>query len=604
MLISSYTLVICLIVYVGLVVLFASTITIITKQTLKLTRIGAEDEKIKTEYLKNKGKKKSVIVGIINLVIPIVACVVMIILFTGSVVVGALRENVVGEIPVFKVVQSASMSAKYEKNEYLFENDLNDQLQVYDLILAHKLPDEKDLKKYDIVVYEIEPGVMLVHRIVNIEEPNDKHPNERHFLLQGDNVAYPDKFPVRYSQMKGIYRGKRIPFLGTLVVFMQTTAGVLCIMLIVFASIFTPFIERKFNKEKKLRLIAMGLISNDNAKVDSQVSINEGAASAQTCLYVEPIAKQDLESSETAITSDVLEKPTEQEIVENPAEQEIIEKPTTQEIFINPINSDASQEENTITEEKWYHSLKGKRSLTFKQKLNVASYEVIKRYNQIITHLYKIKGLKVWESKSCETYKKGRTPIAKIAFRGKTLAVYLALNPSEYENTKYVYDIATNKTYKDYKMCVKITSERQAKWTCELITEIANKNGLYLYALSKLLTIKGSDKTLEQKMLESSEQTRAWFRKINEYLLSLDGIRVISAKKQMTYKIKSKNVAKLKMIGKTLNLYLALEPKKFKNTKYKFINVSNKKAYEKYPMRVKITSDRQARWAIELIEKI
>ena len=45
------TLVVCLIVYVGLVSLFATTITIITKQTLKLTRIGAEDEKIKTEYL-------------------------------------------------------------------------------------------------------------------------------------------------------------------------------------------------------------------------------------------------------------------------------------------------------------------------------------------------------------------------------------------------------------------------------------------------------------------------------------------------------------------------------------------------------------------------
>ena len=86
--------------------------------------------------------------------------------------------------------------------------------------------------------------------------------------------------------------------------------------------------------------------------------------------------------------------------------------------------------------------------------------------------------------------------------------------------------------------------------------------------------------------------------------MSLDSVRAISAKKQITYKIKSKCIAKLKMIGKTLNLYLALEPKKFKNTKYKFINVSNKKAYEKYPMRVKITSDRQARWAVELIAKV
>lgn len=598
--ISSYTLVVCLIVYVGLVSLFATTITIITKQTLKLTRIGAEDEKIKTEYLKNKDKKKSVIGGIINLVIPIIACVIMLTIFITSVVVGILKDNVVGNTPSLKVVTTSSMSKKYEKNTYLFENNLNDQLQVYDLILVHKLPDEKDLKLYDVVLYEVDDN-LIIHRIVNIEEPNDKHPNERYFLLQGDNVQYWDKFPVKYSQMKGIYRGKRVPFVGSIVIFMQTTAGVLCIMLIVFAVCIMPFLEKKFNKENRLRLIAMGLIQaegvetkNDTTESEQTVEKTEIETETQACLYVGD-TKEVLIDSETAITSDVLEKPIEQEIVESPTEQEIVEK---------TINTEDSQEENFITEEKWYHSLKGKKSLTFKQKLNVASYEVIKRYNQIITHLYKVKGLKVWESKSCETYKKGRTPIAKIAFRGKTLAVYLALNPSEYENTKYVYDTATNKTYKDYKMCVKVTSDRQAKWTCELITEIANKKGLYLYALSKLLTINGSEKTLEQRLLESSIKTREWFNKINGYLLGLDGVRTINAKKQITYKIKSKNVAKLKIVGKTLNVYLALEPKKFKNTKYKFINVSNKKAYEKYPMRVKITSDRQAKWAIELIEKI
>ena len=583
---NSYTLILCLIVYVGLVALFATTIVIITKQTLKLMRVGVEDEKIKTEYFKNKDKKQSVIMGIINFVIPIVACAVMLTLFIGSVIVGALSDNKVGDVPVMKVVATASMASKNEKNEYLFDNEINDQLQVYDIIFAHKLPDEMELKQYDIVLYEVEPGVMIIHRIVNIEEPNEKHPNERYFLLQGDAVQYPDKFPVKYSQMKGFYRGERIPFVGSFVVFMQSTAGVLCVMLVVFAAIVMPFLEKKFNKEKQLRLIAMGLISNDNAKVDNQISINKGAVSAQTCLYVEPTAKQDLESSETAVTSDVLEKPTEQEIVDK------------------PINTEDSQEENTITEEKWYHSLKGKKSLTFKQKLNVASYEVIKRYNQIITHLYKVKGLKVWESKSCETYKKGRTPIAKIAFKGKSFSVYLALNPAEYENTKYIYTQTTAKSYKDYPMAVKVTSDRQARWVCELITELANKNGLYMYAMSKLFTIKGSDKTLEQRLFEASDSTKGWFKKLTEYFLSLPGIRVISSKKQISYKIKNKNIAKLKMVGKTLNLYLALEPKKFKNTKYKFIDVSAKKVHAKYPMRVKITSDRQAKWALELIEKI
>ncbi len=598
---SLYTLIICLIVYVGLVALFATTITIITKQTLKLTRLGAEDEKIKTEYLKNKDKKQSVITGIINLIIPIIACAVMLTFFIGSVIVGALSNNVVGDVPVLKVVSSSSMATKYEKNEYLFKNDLNDQLQVYDLIFAHKLPDEKDLKKYDIVLYEVD-GALVIHRIVNIEEPNSKHPNERYFLLQGDSVQYPDKFPVRYSQMKGIYRGKRIPFIGTIVVFMQSTAGILCTMLIVFAACIMPFLEKKFNKEKKLRLIAMGLIANSekNLKEEDNVSDNavevlvDGTETAMIS-YVEPATQVNENSEkglegEIAVTTDIA--------VANESVEEISNE---EKVTIEENNSNEQDISNT---EKWYHSLKGKKGLSFKQKRNLSSNETINRYNQILMHLYKIKGLKVFESYSSETYKKGRTAIAKLAFRGKTLCVYLALAPSEYENTKYVYDKSTSKAYKNYPMCVKLTSDRQAKWATELITELANKNGLYMYALSKLLKIKGQDKTLEQRLLESSSNTREWFNKINGYLLSLEGVRVINAKKQITYKIKNKNIAKLRILGKTLNAYLALQPKKFKNTKYKFVDVSKKKAYENYPMRVKITSDRQAKWAIELIEKI
>lgn len=549
---TSYTLFLCLIVYVGLVALFGTTIVIIAKQTIKLIRLGVDDEKIKTEYLKNKDKKQSILVGIINLVIPIFACVIMSVLFIGSVTVGVLSNNVVGNVPVMKVVSSASMSSKFEKNEYLFENDLNDQLQMYDLIITHKLPDEMELNKYDIVVYEVEPGILLVHRIVNIEEPNKKHPNERYFLLQGDAVQSPDRFPVKYSQMKGIYRGERIPFAGSLIVFMQSTAGVLCFMLALFAAVGVPILEKKFRKETMLRLVSMGLIS----------------------------------SEETSNSNDVQDAPNQQTTIE-------------QHSYYMAVTADTDGVGNA-----WYDSLKGKKSLTFKQKRDVAPLEVLNRYNEIVEHLYKIKGLNLFESKNCETYKKGRKAIAKLAFKAKSLYVYLALNPTDYTNTKYIYTKTTLKTYEDYPLCVKVSSNRQAKWVCELISDLANKNGLYMYAISKIHTIKGSDKSLSQKLSEASEKTKTWFKKLTNYLLSINGIRAINSKKQITYKVKSKNIAKIKIVGKTLNLYLALQPKKFKNTKYKFVDVSNKKVHAKYPMRLKITSDRMAKWAIELIEKI
>ena len=118
------------------------------------------------------------------------------------------------------------------------------------------------MKLYDIVVYEVYDN-LVIHRIVQIEEPNEKHPNERYFLLQGDDVHYPDKFPVKYKQMKGIYKGERVPMVGSFVMFLQSPAGYLCILLVVFALIAIPMMEKKIKKEEVERLIAADVIDKE-----------------------------------------------------------------------------------------------------------------------------------------------------------------------------------------------------------------------------------------------------------------------------------------------------------------------------------------------------
>ena len=112
------------------------------------------------------------------------------------------------------------------------------------------------MELYDIVVYQ-QRDDLVIHRIVGIEEPNEKHPDCRYFTLQGDAVQYPDSFPVVYSQMRGIYRDTRIPMIGSFFMFMQSPAGWLCILLIVFALAATPLVERKIAIEKERRLQVM-----------------------------------------------------------------------------------------------------------------------------------------------------------------------------------------------------------------------------------------------------------------------------------------------------------------------------------------------------------
>jgi signal peptidase I len=173
--------------------------------------------------------------------------------FAFSVYTGASEKKDVQNTPIFRVVLSSSMSEKNKKNQYLFDNELDDQFQQFDLILTRKLPKEQDLQLYDIVVYEIE-DTLVVHRIVGIEEPNEKHPNERRFILQGDAVASPDGAAVSYAQMKGIYQGDRIPFVGSFVLFMQSPAGYMCVILIILGVIGISLMERKLEKEKLRRL--------------------------------------------------------------------------------------------------------------------------------------------------------------------------------------------------------------------------------------------------------------------------------------------------------------------------------------------------------------
>lgn len=248
-----YVFFLCFIVFTLLTALFTTMIVCIVKQSIRLIRCGEEDETIKKEYKRNKSRKSNRVAQVLNTGLSVLICVMMLVLFVFSICTKIGGCVCLGNIPSYKVVNSGSMSVKNEHNDYLFNNSLNDQIQTFDLIQIHKLPDEFDLELYDIVVYEVD-DILVVHRIVEIEEPNDKHPDERWFTLQGDNVENPDRFPVRYSQMRAIYRGNRIPFIGSFVMFMQSPAGWLCILLIVFAMVATPLVEKKISKEIKLRL--------------------------------------------------------------------------------------------------------------------------------------------------------------------------------------------------------------------------------------------------------------------------------------------------------------------------------------------------------------
>ncbi|MBO5039792.1 MAG: hypothetical protein J6D09_01705 [Clostridia bacterium] len=248
---NLYITLVCIFVFVLLTAAFSWLITVIGKQQARLITSGLEDETIKASVLKklNKKKKRSAY-GIIDKIITGAVCLVLCAAGIVAIITATDSNKVVKGTPALKVVASTSMCVKYEGNKYLFNNGLDNQLQMFDLIVLHELPPEDEIELYDIIVYEHINGAMYVHRVVRIEEPNEEHPNERHFLMQGDANAFADVYPVKYSQMKSIYRDERIPNIGSLVFFMQSPAGILCILLLIFTLIAMPIVDNLFmNKE-------------------------------------------------------------------------------------------------------------------------------------------------------------------------------------------------------------------------------------------------------------------------------------------------------------------------------------------------------------------
>ena len=247
----------CLTIFTGLILFLGVLIYQIFKLTKKTIVGGLEDEKIIEEKKREKEKKENKILLFIEKAISFIVVFVVAGSFIFSITVKFLSNDTPNGKSTPQVVLSESMSYKNSKNQYLFENNLNDQIDRFDFIIIHKLPDEFDLQLYDIVVYKHENRTLVIQRIVGIEEPNNKHPEERYFLLKGDANTANDSFPVKYEQMVGIYTGDKVEHIGSFVVFLQSPPGWLCVIFVVFMIFFVPFVEKliQIEKDKRYRLI-------------------------------------------------------------------------------------------------------------------------------------------------------------------------------------------------------------------------------------------------------------------------------------------------------------------------------------------------------------
>lgn len=115
----------------------------------------------------------------------------------------------------------------------------------------------------------------------------------------------------------------------------------------------------------------------------------------------------------------------------------------------------------------------------------------------------------------------------------------------------------------------------------------------------------GFDRSFTGKLIQAKDETKEYYSAIKNAILSYKGKgKHVSDRiswKYETFNIGRNKVVKMKVRGKTLCVYLALDPKTYTGTKYKVEDVSDSKSDEGTPLMYRINNARRAKYVLALI---
>ncbi len=380
-------------------------------------------------------------------------------------------------------------------------------------------------------------------------------------------------------------------------------------------------------------------------------------------------------------------------------------QPTTEEILSHI--EESGEGEDTLT----YVDDTGARMLitckrSFTANLIQSNPQVKSYYNELKNFILSYKGVKSRINWRIEGFNRGRINLFKLKIRGKTICLYCALDPDEFDKAKYFHEKTDAKAFAGTPMLIRIKSDRglkRAKALCELVMQrfdiplISDYSevdfaGTYPYDTTKHLVSRGlikillpgataaepqphhhthkalseekeeklnsdeaaevivpADEAVEEEtveaidtssdivshlvetddnsdelayvndageqvmisckrsftanLIQSNPQVKSYYNELKNFILSYKGV-----KSRINWRIEGFNrgrinLFKLKIRGKTICLYCALNPDEFDKAKY-FHEKTDAKAFASTPMLIRIKSDRGLKRAKALCELV
>ena len=119
---------------------------------------------------------------------------------------------------------------------------------------------------------------------------------------------------------------------------------------------------------------------------------------------------------------------------------------------------------------------------TFSARLRLSSEELKDRFAAVSNELLKFERVKMRISRRFATFNRGRMIIARMNVVGKTLKIYLPLKYAEVDEKYRALDVSDKKRFVGTPVCLKIRSNRGARYAIELVNKYASEND---FALAK-----------------------------------------------------------------------------------------------------------------------
>ena len=250
---------------------------------------GKHDEEIYEEYTSKK-KRKGELWGTIG---SYVILSFLLTLFTAGIVYKVRGENLTINNQTALVIKTGSMSDFYDENiakKYNYDTSL--QFEVGDVCIFEKVSSDSELIEGEVYGYKYKKNI-ITHRLTSVQDGC--------YSFRGDNNPVSDGLNIARDDIIYHYTGKKIPAVGSFVLYAQSIFGIWSLIGIIGVVISSEIVYNKISKINKERNIC---ISDKNliGKKLSDNSLGVGTFSRAIALML------DLKDRAAPVTETAFEK--------------------------------------------------------------------------------------------------------------------------------------------------------------------------------------------------------------------------------------------------------------------------------------------------------